>query len=236
MLAIALAFLAGHCVIHSLPRLPDAAWLTVIILAVSSVLVGERLAARKAVDFGIRKVALAAALGLLWAWGNAALRLADDLPPALEGQDLVVTGFVASLPDSGVDPQFVLEVVGAAPEVPTRLRLTWYRAPTMPQPGEQWQLTVRLKRRSGFANPGGFDYEGYLFREGIGATGYVRDANDNRRLQAAAQRFRIVQLRAWIGSRIAAAVGQHAMLGVLQGLAIGDTRAMQVEQWRVFAA
>lgn len=236
MLAIALAFLAGHCVIHSLPKLPDPAWLAVIVLALSIVLVAGRLAARTPGDFSIRKVSTAAALGVLWAWGHAAVRLADDLPPALEGQDLAVRGFVASLPDSSVDPQFVFEVVAAAPEIPARLRLTWYRAPTTPQPGEQWQLTVRLKRRNGFANPGGFDYEGYLFREGIGATGYVRDAAGNRRLQAPAQRYRIDQFRAWIGSRIAEAVGQHDMLGVLQGLAIGDTRAMQVEQWRVFAA
>ncbi len=76
----------------------------------------------------------------------------------------------------------------------------------------------------------------YLFREGIGATGYVRDADTNRRLQAAGRRYRIDQVRAWVGSRIAEAAGEHDMLGVLQGLAIGDTRAMQVEQWRVFAA
>ena len=236
MPSIALAFLAGHCVIHSLPRLPAVAWLTVIVLALSMVLVGGRLAARRPADCSIHKVAMAAALGVLWAWGHATLRLADDLPPAFEGQDLTVRGFVASLPDSSVDPQFVFEVVAAAPEVPTRLRLTWYRAPVTPRPGEQWQLTVRLKRRSGFANPGGFDYEGYLFREGIGATGYVRDADENRRLQVPTHRHWIVQVRAWIGSRIAEAVGEHDMLGVLQGLAIGDTRAMQVEQWRVFAA
>lgn len=236
MLAIALAFLAGHCVIHSLPRLPDLGWLTVIVLALSLVLVGGELAARKSRDFSIRKVSTAAALGVLWAWGHAAMRLADDLPAALEGQDLAVRGFIASLADASVDPQFVFEVLAAAPEVPTRLRLTWYDAPTTPQPGEQWQLTVRLKRRNGFANPGGFDYEGYLFREGIGATGYVREAGGNRRLQVPAQGYYIARLRAWIGSRIAEAVGRHQMLGVLQGLAIGDTRAMQVEQWRVFAA
>ncbi len=160
MLAIALAFLTGHCVIHSLPGLPDLVWLPVIVLALCVILVGGRLAARQPGHLSIRKVSTAAALGLLWAWGHASLRLADDLQPALEGQDLVVRGLIASLPDSSTDPQFVVEVVAAPVEIPTRLRLTWYRAPSTPQPGEQWQLTVRLKRRNGFANPGGFDYEG----------------------------------------------------------------------------
>jgi competence protein ComEC len=97
-------------------------------------------------------------------------------------------------------------------------------------------LQVRLKRRNGFANPGGFDYEGYLFREGIGATGYVREDERNRRLQPAAHGHAALRVRAWIASRISAAVGDERMLGVLQGLAIGDTQAMQPEQWQVFAA
>lgn len=234
--AIALGFLAGHCLVHGLPRLPAPAWLVVIVLALSVLLVGRHRAARKARDFSIATASIAVLLGIVWAWGHAASRLADDLSPALEGRDLTVRGFIASLPDSKVDPQFVFDVADAAAEVPRRLRLTWYRAPSTPQPGQQWQLTVRLKRRNGFANPGGFDYEGYLFREGFGAVGYVREDDGNRRLQVATHRYAIARARAWIGSRVAAAVGDHPMLGVLQGLAIGDTSAMQAEQWRVFAA
>jgi competence protein ComEC len=234
--AIALGFLAGHCLIHGLPKLPALAWLAALVLALAILLVGRHRATRRAGDFSIVTLALGGVLGVAWAWGHAAARLADDLSPTLEGQDLTVRGFVASLPDSTVDPQFVFDVSDAEADVPQRLRLTWYRAPSTPRPGEQWQLTVRLKRRNGFANPGGFDYEGHLFREGIGAVGYVRDDPRNRRLQVATYRYAIVQARAWIGLRIAAAVGDHPMLGVLQGLAIGDTSAMKVEQWRVFAA
>lgn len=234
--AIALGFLAGHCLIHSLPRLPAPAWLAALVLALAILFVGRRRAARRAGDFSIATTCIAVGLGVLWAWSHAASRLADDLPAALEGQDLIVRGFIASLPDANVDPQFVIDDVDATAGVPKRLRLTWYRASSAPQPGEQWQLTVRLKRRNGFANPGGFDYEGYLFREGIGAVGYVRDDAGNRRLQAATHRYAILRARAWIGSRIAAAVGDHPMLGVLQGLAIGDTSAMTAAQWRVFAA
>lgn len=233
---VALAFLAGHCVLHSLSRLPGVAWLLLTLLALSILLVGGPLAARWRGGTAIRTAMIAALLGVWWAWGHAALRLADDLPAALEGKDLAVRGFIASLPDSSVDPQFVFDVVAAPPGVPARLRLTWYRAPATPQPGEHWQLTVRLKRRNGFANPGGFDYEGYLFREGLGATGYVRDGADNMRMEGPPQGYPIARARAWIGARIAEVAGGHEMLGVLQGLAIGDTRAMTVEQWRVFAA
>ncbi|HEY0682812.1 MAG TPA: DNA internalization-related competence protein ComEC/Rec2 [Steroidobacter sp.] len=234
--AIALAFLAGHCVVHSLARLPSPAGLAMLALALLMTLASGRLAARWPGGSAFRTAVAGALLGVSWAWSHAALRLADDLPPALEGRDLAVRGFIASLPDSSVDPQFVFEVIDAADDVPARLRLTWFRAPATPQPGEEWQLTVRLKRRNGFANPGGFDYEGYLFREGLGATGYVREAESNRRIEGPAEGYVIARVRAWIGTRIADAVGGHEMLGVLQGLAIGDTRAMTVEQWRVFAA
>jgi competence protein ComEC len=234
--AISLGFLAGHCLIHSLSRLPALAWLGAIVLALLVLLVGRHRAARDARDLSVATAAIAALGGIVWAWGHAAARLADDLAPALEGRDLTVLGFIASLPDSKVDPQFVFDVAEAPAGVPKRLRLTWYRAPSTPQPGEQWQLTVRLKRRNGFANPGGFDYEGHLFREGFGAVGYVRDDDGNHRLQGVAHRYAIARARAWIGSRIPAAVADHPMLGVLQGLAIGDTSAMKAEQWRVFAA
>ena len=230
MAAIALAFLAGHCLIHAAAHLPSLLWIGAA-LGISSLplLIRARWARRLAT------LSLGMSLGVLWAWGHAALRLADDLPAALEGHDLLVRGFVASLPDPNSDPQFVFDVVDAPVGVPSRLRLTWYRAPTPPQPGEEWNFTVRLKRRNGFANPGGFDFEGHLFREGIGAAGYVRDADSNARL-ATSNRYVVARARAWLGARIAASVGNEPMLGVLQGLAVGDTQAMQADQWRVFAA
>lgn len=239
--AIAWAFLAGHCVIHGLPRLyvpSGPGWLGVAcgVLVVGIALSGRRLAARRPGRFDVGAVIVAVLLGALWAWAHAVARLADDLPVGLEGKDIVVRGFIASLPDSQTDSQFVFDVVDAPAQVPSRLRLTWYRASVTPWPGEQWQFTVRLKRRNGFVNPGGFDYEGHLFREGIGATGYVREDESNRRLQVPSHRYLIARARAWLGARIADAVGEHDMLGVLQGLAIGDTNAMTAEQWRIFAA
>ena len=224
---IALAFLAGHCLVHLCPRLPALHWALLIVLVVVVALTSRR-----------RPLYwLAAALcGVVWAWSHATIRMAADLPKEFEGHDLLVRGFIASLPDSNADPQFVFHVVEREPGVPSRVRLTWYRAPTQPRAGEQWQLMVRLKRRNGFANPGGFDYEGHLFREGIGATGYVRDDERNRRLQSVSLRYAVDGVRGWIGARIAAAVGEEPMLGVLQGLAIGDAQAMSSQQWRVFSA
>jgi competence protein ComEC len=242
MWRIGVAFLIGHCLIHSLSDLP--ALLPWAPLGLVTLLVAARLQSR---------AACALLLGLAWAWGHAAARLAGELPDTLEGLDLQVQGHVVSLPkfigtDGGTDTnvQFELAVESAhCPDaacadeplrVPPRIALAWYDHEQLPAPGEAWQLTVRLKRRNGFANPGGFDYEGHLFRAGIGASGYVRVAADNRRLTAPAARHAVVRLRGWIARRIEQVLGPSPVLGIIQGLAVGDTHAIAADQWRVFAA
>ncbi|MFK3617406.1 DUF4131 domain-containing protein, partial [Coxiella burnetii] len=39
--------------------------------------------------------------------------------------------------------------------------------------GDKWRLTVKLKPPHGLSNPGGFDYQRWLFIHGIRATCYV---------------------------------------------------------------
>lgn len=224
---IALAFLAGVCCVHAAARLPDASFVVVLLIGL---LLARTIRSRLLAVF---------VLGLAWAWVNAGARLADDLPLALEGKDVLIEGFVASLPDAD-DRQvrFVFEITHAEqPKVPKRVQLGWYEADVEPAVGERWQFLVRLRRRNAFSNPGGFDYEAHLFRAGIGATGYVRSDERNQRLAEAGSSYLIGQARGWIAGRMALATNEDSrMLGVLQGLAIGDTRRMTSEQWQVFAA
>lgn len=221
---LGLSFLAGHVCIHMLAHLPDASYVAVL-------LIGLVLAVHLR-----SKTAIAFICGLAWAWGHAAYRLADDLPAALEGQDILVVGRIGSLPEiNEADVRFTLHTTAAEVDVPQKLLLTWYRAERVPKAGEAWKFMVRLKRRSGFANPGGFDYEGHLFADGIGATGYVRADSRNLQLSAARGYF-VTRVRSWIAERMKSAVPDSVMLGVLQGLAIGDTRQMTAKQWEVFAA
>lgn len=226
MWRIGLAFLIGHCLVHGLTQLPpvQSGSACIAVLLVLSLCLRVRWLS-------------ALLLGIAWAWFNAHARLSGDLPEALEGQDLLVRGYVSSMPDkTDTDPQFEFDVVDQTDGLPPRLRLAWYESELWPAPGELWQFVVRLKRRNGFANPGGFDYEGHLFRTGVGATGYVRADERNLRLSAASWRYGVLRLRAWLANCIALAARDHSQLGVLQGLAVGETQAMTAEQWRVFAA
>ncbi len=166
--------------------------------------------------------------------------MAHDLPAVLEGEDLEVVGDIASLPAiTPAGPRFQFEIVAwprrEAASLPRRIELTWYDTAVELKPGERWQLTVRLRRRHGYANPGGHDYEAQLFREGIGATGYVRDG-DNRRLAAPSWSYVVLRLRGLIATRLAIVLRDSPMLGVIQGLAVGARQQLPAEQWRVFAA
>ncbi len=230
MFASALSFLAGDCLVQLLPALPSLwPW---------SFVVGGLLVISALIRWPVAVWGLA---GFAWAWSHAALLLARDLPSALEGKDLEVRGFVASLPESiPRGSRFLLDLlpqrVNVADPLPRRLELTWYDATAQPAAGELWKFTVRLRRRRGFANPGGYDYEAQLFREGIGATGYIREAGENRRLSAPGFRYPVLRLRGFLAQRLEQALPDSPMLGIVQGLAVGEQQQMTPEQWRVFAA
>ena len=131
-----------------------------------------------------------AALAFVVTSGRAAWRLADRLPPALEGQDLEITGVVSGLPRlSAIGTRFVFEVesaqrIDAPVSVPRRLSLGWYRGwdddaqtagpPADLRAGQRWRFTVRLRQPHGTLNPHGFDLELWLFEQGIRASGYLR--------------------------------------------------------------
>ena len=187
--------------------------------------------------------------GFLWAAGFAQWRLADRLPTENEGRDIRLSGVIASLPqayENGLRFEFAVEQAEAA--LPSRISLAWYagRRPEEDEArhvlpplsaGERWQLTVRLKRPHGNLNPHGFDYEAWLFERGVRATGYVRTAEDNRRLDAFVWRpaYAVERLRERVRERILRALPERDYAGVLVALVVGDQRAIDGGLWQLFA-
>lgn len=183
--------------------------------------------------------------------------LSGELPRELEGQDVVVEGMIASLPETSSSNgkknrgqqrtrfQFIPETLswqGEAQTLPGKLLLSWYQNPPPMRVGERWRLKVRLKRPHGFMNPGGFDYEAWLFRQGIRAKGYVREARKsdgqdavvvNQRLAAAANDFPVHQLRQHLRERLQVALHDHPLRGIVLALAIGDRQQIDREQWQL---
>lgn len=264
--ALLAAFAAGIGALQTRAELPamPVAWIAAAIAAIALVArsrLGELRAAR-AVATGAAEppswrwpplsaaVLAAAVAGYGYAAWRAETRLADALPAEWEGVDVVVTGVVDDLPDAserGVRFAFAVERVETPEAVaPSRLSLAWPATrldgdeAEVPVPdlraGERWRLVVRLKRPHGYANPGGFDLEAWLLERNLRATGYVREAAANARVDAFGGRWRdhVQRTRERVRERIAAALGNARHAGVVAALAIGDQRAIPDHQWLVF--
>ena len=196
-----------------------------------------------------------ALLGVLWASLFALHTLRHELPKEWEGRDLRLIGTIDSLPhrfERGVRFNFAVERAldgdAQVTGIPSRLALSWHGSygseplHTMPEvlPGERWQLTVRLKRPRGNANPYGFNYEAWLLEQGLRATGYVRadgkSMHKNQRLEAFvfSPRNLIERTRANLRERILTAAPDKSYASVLVALVVGDQRAIRQSDWAVF--
>lgn len=194
-------------------------------------------------------------LGFAWAALVAQHYLTEELPASMEGQDVTVVGTIDSLPgyfERGVRFNFAVEKVlpinGVTPHIPSRLALSWYstfggdeaQAVGDVRPGSRWQLTVRLRRPHGNANPYGFDYEVWLLEQKIRATGYIRpDQNaslKNIQLDDFVFSFNnvIERGRALLRDRVQDALRDKPYAAVIVALVVGDQRAISQSDWTVF--
>ena len=194
------------------------------------------------------------AAGVLMGFGvsgwRAGLRLADALPEALVGQDLVLSGVVATLPARSANGlRFLFEVAhaehdGRAVRVPRLVSLGWYRGPhdadTSGGPqsglraGQAWRLGVRLRQPHGNLNPHGFDQELHLFEQGVRATGSVRGAPGLPELLDAEAAHPLERWRQRVRDGIDAEVGDRRAAGVLAALSVGDQSAIAHADWQLF--
>ena len=229
MLQFSLAFLLGTLWLHVQPELSFNALRFPCFLAACGLLIPW---------FKHRvSISLVAAFicGLGWAFFHAQVQLQQDLRPEYEGKDLLITGVIAELPvHESYGQRFIFRVDRSDLTLPKKLELTWYNPAPVLHAAERWQLLVRMKRRHGFANPGGYDYEAQLFRQGIGATGYVRSAQANRSLGIADYHL-VLRARELLAEHIKAAIPNSPMQGVVRGLSVGDQQAIESDAWRVFA-
>jgi competence protein ComEC len=246
MRSAVLSFAAGIGWLQLQAELPDPWMLAILGLVGICLLAASRWMGRVA---WIAIVVGALMLGTAWGGWRAQQRLADALPEANEGRDIEVVGVVAGLPqrfERGV--RFDFDVEQAAMQVPSRISLAWYRgwrgqddddfhaAPEIVA-GERWRLTVRLKRPHGNLNPHSFDYEAWLFERNVRATGYIRKAESNLRLDelVVAPDYLVERMRQRIRDRFQRVLGDAPYAGVLIALAIGDQRAIDPGYWRTFA-
>ena len=187
---------------------------------------------------------------------RAHLFLSQSLDAKLQGQDITVTGVIAAMVqrnETGV--RFRLDVESARQgqqevKLPPKIYLSWYgqaaggagyEAALRPmdlQPGERWQMVVRLKVPHGGSNPHGFDYELWLWEQGLQATGYVRAGPGDKAPERLARTwvYPIERARQHTRDAILERVADRKLAGVIAALTTGDQNAIERADWDVFRA
>ncbi|MGV8898200.1 MAG: DNA internalization-related competence protein ComEC/Rec2 [Burkholderiaceae bacterium] len=259
-----IGFVIGIVWLQNQPVLPSLTLALLLLVAAALLSIAARRWRRPVLQPALLLVC-GAVLGFVWAGLLAQQRLVHALPDDWEGRDVTVIGTIDSLPyrfDQGVRFNLALEQMRvlqpdgstlAASDLPhnfpPKIALSWYSmrsGDALPsvEPGERWQLTVRLQKPHGNANPDGFDYEVWLLGQNLRATGTVRpDANmpatlKNQRLSNFVFNFGnlVEHYRAQLRERIYAVLPEHenAYAGVIVALVIGDQRAIAQSDWKVF--
>ncbi len=218
-----------------------------------------------------RPMVVALAAGVL-AFSVTGLRatafLSESLAPGLEGRDIAVTGVVAAMPqrnETGLRFRFTVDSAqldGRPVALPPNIYLGWYggvfgsggmeadwqRQPQDLQAGERWRMTVRLKAPHGASNPHGFDFELWLWEQGLQATGYVRaglrdpapqrlDARWRHPVERARQQVRDAIFERLAGRALPGEERDNARLaGIVAALVVGDQTAIDRADWDVFRA
>ena len=206
--------------------------------------------------------ALSCTLAFSLAGVRASHYLQTALNPVLEGRTLLVVGIVANLPQRTTDSaRFRLEVEsarelnGTLVQLPPHVLLGWYGdrlhahgglsnddkphpPPADLRPGDRWQLAVRLKAPHGHINPHGFDYELWLWDQGLQATGYVRNGAKDAPPQWLGHTWAhpVERLRQRVRSAIDTQVADRATAGIVAALLVGDQAAIERADWDVFRA
>jgi competence protein ComEC len=229
-------FTAGALAVLALPQLPSPAWLAAACLPALLPWPGRR------------HYALLLLGALLTAW-RAQGMIDSRWPLAGSDEERTVQGRIASLPqsrlsrgareesedDEGEPPEAVRHdyhflFVPGDPALPPRIRVAWYRSEQQPQGGDCWTFRLKLRAPHGSLNPAGYDYEAWLFEQGIGATASVREATPC----ADHSGWWLLRTRQQVVNRLRQWLPDNPALGLVAGLAVGDRALLQEQDWTAF--
>jgi competence protein ComEC len=122
-------------------------------------------------------------LGIVWMASVGHWQYSLQLSSEQTSQPVRIVGDVSSVVIANKNIRFNLNITRINDEhlfYAKTFRLSW-RDPTWQlQQGQQVTLLVKVKPPHGLANEAGFNYQQWLFSEGINATGYVKSHVDNQ--------------------------------------------------------
>jgi competence protein ComEC len=225
-------FVGGVAGFQLMQTLPQPGWLALVICIVAICLLRKYF-------YPVFFIA-----GWCWAWGFAAWALSTRLPVELEGKTLTVSASIITIPQcsrnicrfnalikSAETPDIAIAEIKP---VSRHVKLSWYYPSQPIKAGQRWLLKIRLKRPHGMLNPGGFDYEQWLFSMRIDATGYVRCKQDCQQLSDdRTLRTWIQQQRHSLYLELQRYLEKSPVSGLITGMTLGIRDDINPEQWEV---
>ncbi len=167
---------------------------------------------------------------------QAGLGIVDArIDPQFAGDSLLTRVCVVDFPVSGHGTVTMLVTPVDDERLPPLSRVSWHEPPQKPTIGQTWQLELRLRRPRGYSNPGVFDYEAWLFRQGIHATGYVVPGKRNRLLNDTPA-SRLDRLRDRFVRQAVDAADAPGASAVLAAIGVGARHLVTQAQWERFAS
>ncbi|MCB1799452.1 MAG: DNA internalization-related competence protein ComEC/Rec2 [Gammaproteobacteria bacterium] len=229
MLLLAASFALGTLAFHQLAELPQGYWL----------LPGAAIAAL--CWFFLRsRILLALVTGFCWSHAYSLLTVPPPVPGQLPTMRMVLSGQVVSLIErKDRSARFVfaansIESLGETLDGDWRIRLSWQDAPDL-HPGDAWRFAVRVRAAHGYASPGAWDYEGWLYWQGIRYAGYVSADGPAQALDRSPCCF----LHRWRDA-ISIVIDQSPVSafsrGVVRAIGIGDTSGLDGDVRALFRA
>ncbi len=183
-------------------------------------------------------------LGLCWGLGYGIFAMQQRLPIDIEGIDVNINGQVVGLVSvSGRVQRFEFKVLDSSHNGNNAvlsdvkiIRLSWYQTKRKISSGEFYNLIVRLKKPHGFSNPGGFNYETWLFQKGIAATGYVRQAQQITTYKNNYWNIstHIDVIRSKFSDQLSDNQLNYANAGIMKALLIGVKNDIDKNLWQLF--
>ena len=241
-------FVTGLSVFQLMPLLPDIRWIALIGCFIAI--------------FWFRKdyFPIFFCIGICWAWVHGYAALATRVPPELEGKTLSVVASILTIPQCNqkacrfdalihqptqstlIESESIntSDLTGVERfNMPRRVKLSWYSPAQTLKAGQNWLLKVRLKRPHGMMNPGGFDYEQWLFVHHIDATGYVRckaDCQlliDNQSFGLVFLNGKLQQLRQGLYLKLSQYLADSPVSGLIAGMTVGIRDGISTRQWDI---
>lgn len=233
-----ISFFLGIISLHAFSTLPNVNLMVVIVLILAGISFVFKYKTK------ILKVLLAYSIGFLWVLLHAKSVIDHRLPDHIEAKPISIIGIVDSIPDYRDNTaRFDFDIQETVPASlwpnPGRVKIR-FKNPAIPlHVGDQLQLTVKLKRPHGYANPGSFDTERHLFQHKIVAEGTV--VNKSGRHGGAAPTkvndfvwsHPIDRFRMWLQEKINESLRNSEYSGIIDALVVGVQSHITREQWIV---